>query len=76
MIRDMISSAGTVFWPVAALILFVLLFAGIVLWTYSGRRDRFHYMRMLPLQGDANPEVADLRIAIPNSTQSEAAHDR
>lgn len=54
MIRDLIAHSGDILWPVAALVLFVLLFGGIVVWTYSGRRDRFHYLRMLPLQDELN----------------------
>jgi len=48
MIHDVVSSVATI-WPRIALVLFLLLFAGIVVWTLRGGRERFHEVSRLPL---------------------------
>jgi hypothetical protein len=56
MIHDVVSSVATI-WPRLALLLFLLLFAGIVLWTVRGGRERFRDVSRLPL--DEHDPVGD-----------------
>jgi len=58
MISDVLSHTGNAFWPGVALILFFLVFVGVVIRTYRGRRDRFDYMSRLPLDESENPVSA------------------
>lgn len=55
MIHDVISSAAMI-WPRIALILFFALFAGIVVWTVRGGRERFSRESRLPL--DDEPTIS------------------
>lgn len=49
MIYDVVSHAGNTLWPSVALVLFFLVFVGVVIRTYRGRRDRFDSISRLPL---------------------------
>jgi cbb3-type cytochrome oxidase subunit 3 len=49
MIHDLVTSLGGTMWPRISLILFLLLFAGIVWWTYRGGRQRYDDISRLPL---------------------------
>lgn len=48
MIHDVVSSVATI-WPRLALVLFLLFFALIVIWTLRGGRERFREVSRLPL---------------------------
>ena len=66
MISDVLSHAGNTFWPGVALILFFLVFIGVVIRTYRGRRDRFDYMSRLPLDEVERPAgVSEDRLSEP-----------
>lgn len=61
MIADVLSQAGAA-WQTLTLILFFAAFAGIVIWTYRGRSDRFARESRLPLEDDTlsfDPETSD-----------------
>jgi len=53
MISDVLNFTGATLWARVGLVLFFLLFIGIVVWTYRGARDRFHRESRLPLDDDA-----------------------
>ena len=50
MIRDVIQYIGETTWPQIGLVLFMLLFAGLLVWTLAGRKDRFRHQSRLPLE--------------------------
>lgn len=50
MIKDVLEFAANSFWPQISLIVFIVCFGAILIWTYSGRKDRFHYDAALPLE--------------------------
>jgi len=52
MIKDFITQTANSIYAQIGLILFVLLFAGILIWTYSGKKDRFKHASRLPLDDD------------------------
>jgi cbb3-type cytochrome oxidase subunit 3 len=49
MIKDVLEFSANSLWPQISLIIFVICFAAILIWTYRGRKDRFHYDAHLPL---------------------------
>jgi cbb3-type cytochrome oxidase subunit 3 len=49
MIRDVLQIAGETTWVQIGLILCFLLFIGIVVWTYLGRKNRYEHELNLPL---------------------------
>jgi cbb3-type cytochrome oxidase subunit 3 len=49
MIQDVIARAASSLWPQISLLIFVLCFVGVLIWTYSGRKDRFRKQAALPL---------------------------
>lgn len=55
MISDVLGFAGATLWARVGLIFFLLLFTGIVVWTYRGSRDRFRHQSHLPFDEDQTP---------------------
>ncbi len=53
MIQDVITRSVDSIWPVISLILFVVCFMGVFIWTYRGRKDRFRREASLPLDDAA-----------------------
>ena len=49
MIQDVITRAADSLWSQISLVIFVLCFVGVMIWTYSGRKDRFREQAALPL---------------------------
>ena len=49
MIQDVITRAANSLWPQISLLILVLCFVGVMIWTYSGRKDRFREQAALPL---------------------------
>ena len=56
MIHDVLTRSANSLWPQIALIIFVLCFVGVIIWTYAGRKDRFQNQAALPLEDDSNSE--------------------
>ena len=56
MIMDVLGFVGATLWARVGLVFFLLLFIGIVIWTYRGGRDRFRRQSHLPFDegGDFN----------------------
>lgn len=52
MIRDVIQSAGQIAWPVIALLIMLIAFIAILVWTFSGKKNRFEGESNLPLQDE------------------------
>jgi len=57
MIHDVITRAANSLWPIISLIIFVLCFVGVLIWTYRGRKDRFVREAALPLDDATSPEL-------------------
>lgn len=49
MIKDVLATAANSFWPQLSLIIFVVCFAGILIWALTGKKDRFKHESELPL---------------------------
>lgn len=49
MIQDVLTHLKDTLWPLAALVFFILLFSGVVVWTFRGGQDRFREVTRLPL---------------------------
>lgn len=56
MIQDVITRAANSLWPQISLLIFVLCFVGVMLWTYSGRKDRFREQAALPFADHTSSE--------------------
>jgi cbb3-type cytochrome oxidase subunit 3 len=56
MIQDVITRAANSVWPLISLLIFVLCFVGVMIWTYSGRKDRFREQAALPLNDHLSSE--------------------
>lgn len=52
MLRDLISNAGTSIWSIVSLIIMFVAFAGVLWWTFTGKKNRFEDESNLPLQDD------------------------
>ena len=50
MIKDFITQTSDALFAQIGVVLFFLLFLGIVYWTYRGRKNRFEHERNLPLE--------------------------
>jgi cbb3-type cytochrome oxidase subunit 3 len=50
MIRDVLTLSANSLWSQISLIIFVLCFVGILIWTIAGRRSRFARQSTLPLE--------------------------
>jgi len=61
MIKDFISQSGNAIFAQIGLVIFVLLFAAILIWTYKGRKDRFDHERHLPLEDGTNEQEASIQ---------------
>jgi cbb3-type cytochrome oxidase subunit 3 len=60
MIKDIIEHTASSIYAQVGLVIFVLLFSAITIWTYSGRKNRFDRASRLPLEDDAaNQEPTD-----------------
>ena len=57
MIQDVITRSVNSLWPILGLILFVLCFVGVLVWTYRGRKDRFRREAALPLDDDHSSDT-------------------
>lgn len=60
MIRDFISQSSSAIYAQVGLVIFVLLFAAILFWTYKGHKNRFDHERNLPLEDDADEQEASI----------------
>lgn len=49
MIQDVITRSVNSIWPILSLLLFVVCFMGVFIWTYRGQKDRFRREAALPL---------------------------
>jgi cbb3-type cytochrome oxidase subunit 3 len=56
MIRDALEFAHATDWPQVALIIFVVAFMGVLVWTYRGSKTRFDRESRLPLEDGSNLE--------------------
>ena len=56
MIQDVITRSANSLWPQISLILFVLCFVGVLLWTFTGRKDRFRHHATLPLEDSSSED--------------------
>jgi len=56
MIQDVITRAANSLWPQISLLIFVLCFVAVLIWTYSGRKDRFREQAALPLNDPTSSE--------------------
>lgn len=52
MIRDVMEHAGQTTWPIVALLIMLAAFTVILLWTFSGKKNRFEHDSRLPLDDD------------------------
>ncbi len=52
MIKDVLTFAADSFWPQISLIVFLICFGAILIWTYAGRKDRFRHDANLPLEDE------------------------
>ncbi len=52
MLRDMLANTGTSVWSVISLVVLFVAFAGVLWWTFSGKKNRFEDESNLPLQDD------------------------
>jgi len=62
MIHDLISHEWSTVWAQVGLVIFVVVFAAIVIWTYRGHKDRFKRESELPLDdgaGDAHSSTTE-----------------
>ena len=57
MIQDVITRSANSLWPIIALIIFVLCFVGVLIWTYRGRKDRFKREAALPLDDSTSEHL-------------------
>ena len=53
MIQDIITQTANSIWAQIGLVISVLAFAAILVWTYVGKKDRFKRESRLPLEDDA-----------------------
>ncbi|MBU1637392.1 CcoQ/FixQ family Cbb3-type cytochrome c oxidase assembly chaperone [bacterium] len=60
MIRDFISQTSDAIFAQIGLIIFFLLFLGIVYWTYRGRKNRFDRERNLPLEDGTDEQRSSI----------------
>ena len=67
MIHDMLVAGGFSIYAQLGLVLFVALFAGIVLWTFAGQRDRFKYQSEMPLEDGAGVSDNELKTKLPRT---------
>jgi cbb3-type cytochrome oxidase subunit 3 len=58
MIHDVLSTVAHSVWADVMLVVLVLVFGGIIYWTFRGGRHRFDYERRLPLDDDEHNGVA------------------
>ncbi len=52
MIRDVLQESGLTFFATAGLVMFVLVFVGVCLWTFSRKGGEVRGWSALPLHGD------------------------
>jgi cbb3-type cytochrome oxidase subunit 3 len=57
MIKDVIEFSANSLWPQIGLVILFACFIGIVIWTFTGKKQRFERERLLPLDdGEAEEE--------------------
>ena len=56
MIQDVLTRAANSLWPQISLIIFVLCFLGVIIWTYAGHKHRFQYQAHMPLDDESPAE--------------------
>ncbi|MBU0509118.1 cbb3-type cytochrome c oxidase subunit 3 [bacterium] len=57
MIKDVITNLGEAIGPLIGLVLFFVVFIGVIVWTYRGRKDRFDYPSRLPLDNGDGMDI-------------------
>jgi cbb3-type cytochrome oxidase subunit 3 len=55
-IQEMLTRSANSLWPIISLIIFVICFVGVLIWTYRGGKDRFRRERNLPLDDSSSLE--------------------
>jgi cbb3-type cytochrome oxidase subunit 3 len=60
MIKDFISQSGNAIFAQIGLVIFVLLFAAILIWTLRGHKNRFDHERNLPLEDDMRKQETSI----------------
>jgi hypothetical protein len=65
MISDVLGFLGATLWARVGLVFFLLLFAGIVIWTYRGGPDRFRHESHLPLDEGSSESSTETRKELP-----------
>jgi len=52
MLRDVLSNASHSIWSIISLLMMLAAFVAVLVWTFSGRKNRFENESNLPLQDD------------------------
>ncbi|MBK6909391.1 MAG: CcoQ/FixQ family Cbb3-type cytochrome c oxidase assembly chaperone [bacterium] len=56
MLRDVLSNTGPSIWPIISLLIMLVAFTAVLVWTYAGRKNRFENESNLPLELDDEQE--------------------
>lgn len=59
MIKDVIEFSANSIWPQIGLIIFMVCFIGVAIWTFTGKKKRFEREAMLPLD-DSTSDNAEM----------------
>ena len=54
--QDVITRAADSIWPQVSLIMFVLCFVAVLIWTYRGKKDRFRRQAALPFDDESTAD--------------------
>ncbi|MCB1060618.1 MAG: cbb3-type cytochrome c oxidase subunit 3 [Calditrichaeota bacterium] len=57
MLRDILTNANHGIWPIVSLIIMFVAFAAVLIWTLSGRKNRFEEESNIPLHDEDDEQL-------------------